>query len=153
MSFQFNRSQQFKNQKMNLPPIHLFNNTPQVSIKAYPTPNELSISPLNNSFNFQEFYCLNENNASNNSQISYLTFNENNSIELINERRRRNADASARFRERKKIREQNMIERNKFLEERVKELEKKLKEIREENNGEFNNDSTSINKLDINFIK
>lgn len=49
------------------------------------------------------------------------------------DKRKRNTAASARFRIKKKLKEQELIQRSKELEEKVSVLEKKLKSIEMEN--------------------
>ncbi|RHZ75302.1 hypothetical protein Glove_216g202 [Diversispora epigaea] len=66
--------------------------------------------------------------------------------ELLAEKRRRNAGASARFRDRRKQREREMKDKCQFLERRVQELEKELEEHK-------NSSQTKILELERNNQK
>ncbi|KAL1914756.1 uncharacterized protein VTP21DRAFT_8014 [Calcarisporiella thermophila] len=98
-------------------PAHRHDNNAQVSTSNPP------ISEFKDHEHSGEVFSLHSNCV-----LQHQSIPETTAIEILAEKRRRNANVSARFRDRKKQEHRNLIEKCINYEKRIKELEEKIHE-------------------------
>ncbi|CAO3594387.1 unnamed protein product [Absidia cylindrospora] len=94
-----------------------------------PSPPPTPPLPLPSSFGYYNNAAMDLNNESGTNPASPVTKEGMTSAQVLAEKRKRNAGASARFRERRKLRERDLQETCKLLDRRVFALESALKQL------------------------